>query len=346
MIIGKKQLSLVRTAHQLRLVVYFYKLFHSKKMALDERSLQFKFGVFHGVVLMLLMFNAKCLRKPRIAKIPFFVQLLWLLNFLCWDRAMAETDAFKIQFLNCLSATLDLITKIIVVYFLSIRILVVGNLLTTKRERNIWIAVFSFGVITSTLGNLNGFLTNKDTPESFKQLLNACYYSNEIFISCVETATVWIYLRVKFRLTGFSDLVKCLRELKLENIAKIICLFAVINVLTFLLNIFWLDFDPDLNFCGMLSAIKYHYACKMSLVLFKKTMGFTANEGGTEKGNITRGCSANNLQRLDSHNQLSSSPSLKSPANKLPGSNSMEQVAPEPKERVRKTAYVNPDTSV
>lgn len=244
-------------------------------MTVDPTStfFNFKVGLYDGVQLMLLLINVNCLLKPRIGKIPFVIQLIWTVNCLVWNQTFhLENDEAK-KGLYITSAFLDIFTKSIVIYFLSIRILVVGNLFKAKRMS--WSLIFMFGVITSIIGNFNGFLITEDTPEHVVLALNACYYSNDVFISIVEITTVYIYLKVKYHLRTVHEFVGCLKELGLKSVSFLIFGFAVINLLTFILNICIPEFDPDLNFNGILAAIKYHYACQLTVELFHKTMGNT-----------------------------------------------------------------------
>jgi hypothetical protein len=264
----------------------------------DNNYLYLKIGLYNGAQIALLLINTRSLTKSKIGKIPFFIQLIWLINCAVWNQSLLQEDTLGLQIA---SGIIDTFVKCLVIYFLSVRILVIGNLL--KRSQ-VWWNVFLFlTFFTLILGNFNQFIVAKYEEEMSIEtitFLNCIYYSNDIMLSVVEIYTVWIFIMAKYNISNLRSCLETLKNLNLLRMGFVILIFALINTTTFFVSIFVPEFDPDLNYNGMLACIKYHYACEFTVDLFKKTMGATSSLTSQRKSTVTRGKSADHLRAANS----------------------------------------------
>jgi hypothetical protein len=235
---------------------------------INLNHLYLKFGLYYGAQIVILVVNSPCLLRANFGKLPFFIQMVWLLNCATWNYGLMQPKSLII---DIASGILDCLAKSLVIYFLSIRILIVEAIV--KINQGGWKLFLCITLSVLILGNYSQLLEVYQIPDAAMILLNSIYYSHDVLISLIEIYTVWLYLKIKYDLKDNTSVLRKFKDLKLFRMGIVIVFFALLNTVTYFLNIFSSDFDPDLNYNGMLACIKYHYACSFTIDLFIKTTG-------------------------------------------------------------------------
>jgi hypothetical protein len=217
--------------------------------------LSFKFGLYYGLQMTLLAYQFHYFFKKAAAKFPFLIQLSWTMTnvfyVLNWYRPHEPHVIFSYIF--------DALTKVMVIYFICIRLIVTTNI-QTKMIKQMSIFLFVSGIIFSILVNV-------------PQVLMPYYQIADFYISLIEILSLYLYIYTKFKCTTVKDVGRTIKQLQLTNTTLMVFLSAFLSALTAVLEQSSYGIDYDYMFNATLTAIKYATSCDLAFVVFQKTLG-------------------------------------------------------------------------
>ena len=237
----------------------------------DQRS--FKLGIYVGVQAYSLISQLKFIKRKLLGKLPFLIQVLWTLSsvaFTLYERKIGDTDVF-LYVSNCF----DFSTKVLVIYFICIRITVLSKV-TNNRIKYSGYVLFWIGVVLSFFGLFYYAIFTGESAEVQKQatLISDCFYLFlDFYISLVELVSLSVYLVILYDLKSIAEIWPTITKVRLRLISLYIVLTALLSVGYIILNAF--NYDSDWNWSSILSTLKYTWCCDFVFKVFKKTMSNT-----------------------------------------------------------------------
>ena len=240
--------------------------------------LSFKFGLVMGVQLAVLYNQRSALfRNGFVGKIPFFLQVSWLISNIAWNISFVLPEDSMSFGLAIVANIGDLITKILVMYFVCYRMIILKNI-QNKIFTILWRILIGLGLILCILVLLPEFIKDSVSEETY-DFLQIFYPIADAYISIIDIVSLISYMVIKFDCKS----VQSFQELIIANGLVVDC-FAIVasTIVSFTLMILKFsteyDIDYDLNFVLLVASIKYASSCNAAIAVFQKTINNSAKK--------------------------------------------------------------------
>ena len=233
--------------------------------------LSFKFGLYLGVQLAILYNQKYSILKSGLGRIPIVIQILWLINVVLWSSSFFIRDEDLIFWLPVCSNVFDLSAKILVIYFICIRLIVLAKLQDRLFNISCYLLII-LGITFSILGDVPEFIKLSITEETYN-FLNTFYPITDAFISFIEIISLFVFVYVKFNCKSMFDVFEIIvnADLIVDFVVVFVSLLVSATLMILKLSM-ESDIDYDLNFINIVAALKYGSSCNVAVEIFQKTV--------------------------------------------------------------------------
>jgi hypothetical protein len=229
--------------------------------------LSFKLGLYWGFQICILAEQKYALYKKGIGKIPFFVQAAFAICNIFWTFRVYQFDVY---WLSLVVSIFDLLAKLLLLYFLSIRLFVVSQL--NKRATIMGYILTGLGALISIIAAIPELFWPLLTTETYESY-SLFYQFADLYISVMEVISIYIYLGAKFESKYPSEVFAVIKSLNLLEDCAIVLLSAILSTVVVIMR-FASEEDPDSDyfFCNIVSTLKYAATCNVTVKMFQKTI--------------------------------------------------------------------------
>ena len=237
--------------------------------------LSFKVGLAIGIHLCVFIWQSKYALRKAMAKIPFIIQLSWLITtitYICGLYQWRQYGDWAYYWWNAISSLFDIITKILVMYFICIRITVMGKFQSRLIKVGGYV-LFISGVILTLVGCCIGWLSPflPSGPSGEVDGFAEVYAFTDVYISCIEVVSLVVFIRQKFDTKSTAEFFGVIKQMNLLNMVLVIFLSAIFSLVSFYTMV--ANYDYDYLFNGIVATVKYAYCCEFVFTVFEKTSG-------------------------------------------------------------------------